>query len=314
MPSNLWLDAKNCDFYFLRWWIFFVPINLLELCSGMLLLGNNLSFGVLLVWFVWHIHSSLRWIILHYWGRPSWILSPVPENYDSFYSVWGKMQYSQPWVSVGHCFLIFSGYCFPLASSVISHEFIDQYSSECQRGVPCRSLGFTLCISSSSLFYPVDSSPPSLPWPSASSSPYKCSFPALQPGSSPGSTLGQSIGLASPGDHYPLLSGVRCLETVVSYNLSVSFFSLFVPCNFILGKCRSPLESASYHRFLIFGSLAEQYASEGRIGTLVKFSQEEANAPLWVHLTNFPLALEECRRRPPCFSGLCYNEIIEVIG
>lgn len=50
------------------------------------------------------------------------------------------MQYSQPWVNVGLCFLIFSDYFFP-GHYVSSPEFIDQYPPEYQSGGPLQIFG-----------------------------------------------------------------------------------------------------------------------------------------------------------------------------
>lgn len=103
MPSNIWLDARQCEFYFFGWWIC-IPINNLELCSG----TQWRSFET-----VWFFRSyfynqfsgtgaafSLQLFVPYYWGKTLLRTLPNALWIMRFSSLSGNRPNARPWVNV----------------------------------------------------------------------------------------------------------------------------------------------------------------------------------------------------------------------
>ena len=143
MPGNLWWGARNHDFYLVGWWLFFVPRNLPGLCSGMLLLENNLIFWVLLLSLVQRSCSGYGELF------PTAEQDPVGHPTQCRGTVIPFSLAGEDAIvpALAECWTLFSN-LFRLFFPGLQCFFTRihwWHSPEYQEGIPGRSLGFCLC-------------------------------------------------------------------------------------------------------------------------------------------------------------------------
>lgn len=105
LSGNFWVDATHyMHFTLLCAGYYFIPISILELCSGVQLsyMGITWSFCVLLLWFLlrksWTVVSLV--LIMPYCEQDlSECSTPLPMIYEFFHLFDGKSDYSHPCLS-----------------------------------------------------------------------------------------------------------------------------------------------------------------------------------------------------------------------